>query len=112
VGITSTPVIEREGRGGRIFVVAKTMHEERGKKTTFEYRLHALDILTGKEVRPSTLIEASVTNAAGEKIVFDPRLNLNRPGLLLKDRVIYMALARTATSDDSTAGQWPTIQRL
>jgi outer membrane protein assembly factor BamB len=91
VGITSTPVIERDGRGGRIFVVAKTMHEERGKKTTFEYRLHALDILTGKEVRPSTLIEASVTNAAGEKIAFDPRLNLNRPGLLLKDRVIYMA---------------------
>ena len=38
VGITSTPVIERDGRGGRIFVVAKTMHEERGKKTKFESR--------------------------------------------------------------------------
>jgi outer membrane protein assembly factor BamB len=91
VGITSTPVVEREGHGGRIFVVAKTMHGDRGKKPVFEYRLHALDILTGKEARPSTLIEASLTNAAGQKIVFDPRLNLNRPGLLLQDRVIYMA---------------------
>jgi outer membrane protein assembly factor BamB len=91
VGITSTPVIERDGRGGRIFVVAKTMGEERGKKATFEYRLHALDILTGEDARRSTLIEASVTNSSGEQIDFDPRLNLNRPGLLLKDRVIYIA---------------------
>jgi outer membrane protein assembly factor BamB len=91
VGITSTPVIQREGRGGRILVVAKTMHKDRGEKPVFEYRLHALDILTGKEVRPSALIEASVTNASGKKLEFDPRLGLNRPGLLLQNGVLFIA---------------------
>jgi hypothetical protein len=91
IGVTSTPVIERKGEAGTIFLVAKTLHfTEQGQKV-FEHRLHALDILTGKERRKPTLIEAAVQNAAGETINFDPRLNLNRPGLLLQDGVLYIA---------------------
>jgi hypothetical protein len=91
IGVTSTPVIERKGEGGTIFLVAKTMHfTEQGQKV-FEHKLHALDILTGKEKRKPALIDAAVQNAAGQTINFDPKLNLNRPGLLLQEGVLYIA---------------------
>ena len=91
VGVTSTPVIQRDGKGGTIFLVAKSSHFAKGGQRIFQYKLHALNILTGKDIGEPVLIEASVKNAKGKIINFDPRLNLNRPGLLLQGSVIYIA---------------------
>ena len=100
VGVTSTPVIERNGEGGTIFLVAKTMHFTELGQMVFQYKLHALNILTGKERRKPALIEAAMQNAAGQTIDFDPQLNLNRPGLLLQDGVLYVAFGSHGDKGD------------
>jgi hypothetical protein len=89
VGITSTPVIDLEHR--TMFVVAKT--KENGR---YAQRLHALDIATGAE-RASIEITASApgtgTGSVNGRITFDPLIELNRPGLLLLNGVVYLAFA-------------------
>jgi outer membrane protein assembly factor BamB len=88
VGITSTPAIERKRNGGTIFVAAKTTQGGPGKPV-FAYRLHALDIVTGKDRTRPRLIEAELKGR--RSVRFDALLNLNRPGLLLQDGVLYLA---------------------
>jgi outer membrane protein assembly factor BamB len=88
VGVTSTPAIDRGDAGGAIFVATKTMEGDRDRPS-FAYRLHALDILTGEDRAPAVLIEATLKDRPNVR--FDPRLNLNRPGLLLQDNVVYLA---------------------
>ncbi len=91
VGITSTPVIDREA--GAIYVVAKG--QENG---TWVQRLHALDLSTGVEKPGSpTTITASVpgtgAGSAGGRVTFNAQTALNRPGLLLEGGTVYMAFA-------------------
>jgi outer membrane protein assembly factor BamB len=79
VGITSTPVIDLAQ--GKIFVVTKANDAT---------RLHALDLLTGTDAAAATTISAPM---------FDSRLHLNRPGLLLQDGVIYVAFSSHCDKD-------------
>jgi len=94
IGITSTPVIELDGKGGgTLYVVVKTRTFSDGRKT-IRQEIFALDILTGHNRRrhgKSAPITASMCNASGMTITFDARLNLNRPGLLLLRGVLYLA---------------------
>jgi hypothetical protein len=92
IGITSTPVIDLSTR--TIYVVVKSK-EPAGR---FAQRLHALDLSTGnerKEFNSPAIITASASGGgfgSNNGIVsFDPRKNLNRPGLLLLDGVVYLA---------------------
>ncbi|HKW17352.1 MAG TPA: hypothetical protein VJO35_07600 [Terriglobales bacterium] len=89
VGITGTPVID--GATGTLYVVAAT--KENGG---YFYRLHALDIVTGEERLGSpVLVQASVAgNGAGSangQVAFLPVHQLQRPGLLLLNGVVYIA---------------------
>lgn len=102
VGITSTPVIELDGKGGgTIYVVAKTRIVERNARV-FRYEINALDIRTGKH-RSKTggpaLIQASVHDARNRVITFGAQLQLNRPGLLLSDGVLYLAFGSHGDQD-------------
>lgn len=85
VGITGTPVID--ATTGTLYVVAQT--KENGRHV---HRLHALDVATGQEKR-SVEIQATVPGSAdGESMVsFDPSVQLQRPGLLLLNGVVYAA---------------------
>jgi hypothetical protein len=89
IGITSTPVID--GTSGTIYVVAKS------KDTAgYHQRLHALDITTGSE-RPASPVEITASvegngdGSVGGIINFNPLMQLNRPGLLLKNGIVYIA---------------------
>ena len=93
IGITSTPVIDLGSN--TIYVVAKTKELD----GTYHQTLHALDISTGSE-RPSSPVEitASVsgsgsgsTNGIVRLVRFEPLLQLNRPGLLLMNGIVYVA---------------------
>jgi outer membrane protein assembly factor BamB len=92
IGITSTPVIDI--RSGTIFVVAKT---KEGESATPEYhhRLHAIDMRTGAEMQKPVDIQGSVLGSAADakdhKVVFNPFLQLNRPGLLLVNGTVFVA---------------------
>jgi len=91
IGITSTPVIDIASN--TIYVEAKS--KENGG---FVHRLHALDLLTGSEKAPGPIVITATFSGTGDgssggSVPFDNLHNLNRPGLLLFNGVIYIAYA-------------------
>ncbi|HKV03676.1 MAG TPA: hypothetical protein VJO53_01070 [Candidatus Acidoferrales bacterium] len=86
IGITSTPVIDlTAGPHGTIFVVAMSM-----VGGTFHQRLHALDLTTGADLMSAADIQATFPNLNGTT-TFDPSQYEERTGLLLLNKVIYLA---------------------
>ncbi|MGH7916534.1 MAG: hypothetical protein ACREQE_03625 [Candidatus Binataceae bacterium] len=87
-GITSTPVIDPSTE--TIYVVAST--SENGAIT---YRIHALDLTTGQEkFNGGQLITATVpgntpADSKNGQVAFNPSRELQRPGLLLVNGVVY-----------------------
>jgi outer membrane protein assembly factor BamB len=103
VGVTSTPVIDRET--GRMYVVSK----EGKLGQPYVNKLHALDIATGSDAAGSpVVIEAAVEGTAKDaragKVVLDPWKHLNRAGLLLHERTLYLAMA--SHCDDKPYHGW------
>jgi hypothetical protein len=90
-GITGTPVIDPATR--TIYVVSKTF--ENGLQF---YRLHARDIATGR-TRPGwpVMIRGSVAGngggSEGGRITFQPRIQLQRAGLMLLNGRVIIAFA-------------------
>src|SRR5712664_3903254 len=85
-GITGTPVIDLSTN--TLYAVSETL-ENNG--TSFLKKIHALDITTGAEKLGSpTVISASVTAAGQGPVTFDPKWQMNRPGLLLYNGVVYV----------------------
>jgi len=80
-GIFGTPVIDLPGKV--LYAVASTLDNG----TTFNYRLHALDLATGAE-KPSSPVVISAT-AGG--VTFTPAVQMQRPGLLLSGSNVYVA---------------------
>lgn len=92
IGITSTPVIDRNaGPNGTIFVVGMT-HDSSGN---YHQRLHALDVTTGAEQAGSPAeIKASYPGtgdgSTGGNVVFNPQFYAERSAMLLLNGIIYM----------------------
>jgi hypothetical protein len=91
IGITSTPVIDQAA--GTVYFISKG--QEGGG---WVQRIHAVNILTGAE-RPGSpaVIAASVkgtgAGTSGGNVAFNAQTQLNRPGLLLVNGVVYAAFA-------------------
>jgi outer membrane protein assembly factor BamB len=91
IGVTSTPVIDpAAGVHGTIYVVGMS----KDGSGSYHQRLHALDVTTGaeqfggpKEIQAS--YPGSGDNSSGGQVIFDPGQQLERPGLLLLNGVIY-----------------------
>jgi alpha-glucosidase len=96
VGVTSTPVIDVISE--TLFVVAKTK-EGTTTAPSYHYRLHALNLKTGRDQQQSVEIRGSVAGTSADAqdgmVVFDPFLQLNRPGLLLAYGKVYVAFGST-----------------
>jgi hypothetical protein len=92
IGITSTPVIDRDaGTHGTIFVVGMSQDQT----GAYHQRLHALDVTTGEEMSGSpTTVSASYpgngANSSGGTVIFDPGQYAERAGLLLLNGTIYL----------------------
>lgn len=91
IGITGTPAID--GNSGVMYFVVYT--KESGQ---YLYRLHAIDVTTGQDKNGgSVLIQGSVPgtsdwNSDGNgSIAFNAKYQLQRPGLLLVNGVVYIA---------------------
>ena len=87
VGVTGTPVVDPNT--GTLYVVATTQDSD-----AIRHRLHALDIHTGAEkLGGPVVIAGSVSSAGGQgnHVVFDSHQQLQRPGLLLSNGVVYIA---------------------
>lgn len=91
IGITGTPVIDPAS--STLYVVAKTKDTS---NNTYHQNLHALDITSGVD-KPGSPVEivASVpgsgSGSSGGTVAFQPLYQLNRPGLLLLNGVVYVA---------------------
>lgn len=91
IGVTSTPVIDASaGANGTIYVVAMS----KDGAGTYHQRLHALDVTTGaEEFSGPKDIQASFPgtgdNSSGGNVIFDAGQQLDRPGLLLLNGVVY-----------------------
>jgi hypothetical protein len=91
IGITATPVIDRAA--STVYFISKG--EEAGN---WVQRIHAVDLVTGAE-RPGSpaVILASIAGTgagtSGGTIAFNAATQLNRPGLLLVNGVVYAAFA-------------------
>ena len=91
IGVTSTPVIDpTAGAHGTIYVVAMS----KDGSGNYHQRLHALDVTSGaEEFSGPKEIQASYPgtgdNSSGGNVIFDPGQQLERPGLLLLNGVIY-----------------------
>lgn len=90
IGITATPAIDlHAGPHGTMYVVAMSKNA-RGK---YFQRLHALDVTTGADRLPPSLITATytATDAHGHRatVAFDPKQYKDRAALLLWHGVIY-----------------------
>jgi hypothetical protein len=93
IGITSTPVID--ATTGTIYVVSK-QKEGPSASPVYVQRLHALDITTGAEkfAGPATIgasIPGTGNGSTSGTLTFDPKWEMNRPGLLLQNGVVYIA---------------------
>lgn len=94
-GIVSTPVIDPDAK--TIYVVAKT--NENG---TVFHRLHALDVASGAERANSPVpILASFTMNNGTVIQINNLHQMNRPGLLLSNGVVYATFGSNGCNDSN-----------
>ena len=91
IGITGTPVIDKAS--GTIYLVAKTKD---ASNHSYRQLLHALDLSTGAErfggpVEITASIAGTGAGNVNGQVSFNPLLELNRPGLLLLNGVVYIA---------------------
>jgi hypothetical protein len=83
IGITSTPVIDRTVN--TMYIVAKTKTKENPPR--FIQRLHAIEITSGAVLKS---VEIGATDGG---IDFNPKMQINRAGLLLHKDVVFIAFA-------------------
>jgi hypothetical protein len=99
VGITGTPVIKltpgTSPREGVIFVAGKS----KSGATQYTYTLFALNLADGKLLGSGAPIEGEVSVGA-RTISFDPKLQLNRPALLLDQNTLYIAFGGHCDAGD------------
>jgi len=91
VGITSTPVIDPIT--GSMYVETKS--KEGG---VFIHRLHAIDVTTGAEKSPGPIVITATVPGTGDgsvggQVTFHDLRQLNRPGLLLVNRTLFLGYA-------------------
>jgi hypothetical protein len=97
-GISSTPVIVRNGSSATIYLVAAT----EPASFSFHTQLHALDLATGNDVHAPREIAPTHKLTTGGTIHFDPQNQWNRSGLAYNNGKIYMGIGSHC---DNKAGQ-------
>lgn len=90
IGITGTPVIDPSTN--TMYVVS---YDDEGG--TLVYRLHALNILTGQDISPPIVIQASApgtgADSSGGMVHFEAGINRERASLVLANGHIYIAFS-------------------
>ena len=87
IGVTSTPVVDQSTH--TVYLTAKSTDAADSTGATGMYQLHALSLADGSE-RAGFPVTISGPADNDPTISFNPTLELQRPGLLLLNGVVYM----------------------
>ncbi|HVZ75021.1 MAG TPA: choice-of-anchor D domain-containing protein [Polyangia bacterium] len=99
IGVTGTPAIDEST--GTAYMVSKTYAS--GTSGPGAWYAHAIDLATGAE-RPGFPVEIAGKASNQPDEVFDPTYQMQRPGLLLMDGVVYAGFG--AHCDEGTYYGW------
>ncbi len=101
-GISSTPVIVRNGSGGTIYVVSAT----EPAKMSFHTQLHALDLLTGKDTIAPREINPQAKLKSGGILHFDPQNQWNRTSLVYANNAVYVGVGSHCDNNSGSISGW------
>lgn len=86
-GIMSTPAIDLSTN--TLYCIATTKEVSAGPVTHYVHRLHALSLIDGSEKFGGPASITAVWNGTGGPITFDDSLEINRPGIVLENGLVY-----------------------
>jgi hypothetical protein len=102
-GISSTPVIVRSsGNAATLYVVAAT----EPSPSQFVTTLHALNLATGADTVPATVIAPSATLSDGSAVTFDPQNQWNRAGLAYNNGSLYIGIGSHCDRNSGAITGW------
>jgi hypothetical protein len=101
-GISSTPVIVRNGGTATIYVVAAT----EPAPLSFHTQLHALDLGTGRDTVPATEIDPQAALQGGGILHFDPQNQWNRASLVYSQGSIYVGVGSHCDNNAGNISGW------
>ncbi len=101
-GISSTPVIVRNGNSATIYVVSAT----EPASMSFHTQLHALDLSTGQDIQKPREIDPRANLKNGGVVHFDPQNQWNRASLVYKNGGIYVGVGSHCDNNASNISGW------
>ncbi|HUJ46488.1 MAG TPA: hypothetical protein VLV55_05095 [Rhizomicrobium sp.] len=101
-GISSTPVIVRNGSSATIYLVAATEPAH----MSFHTQIHALDVGTGADVVAPREIDPQAKLSDGSIIHFDPQNQWSRTSLLYGNGTIYVGIGSHCDNNAGDISGW------
>jgi hypothetical protein len=101
-GISSTPVIIRNGNTATIYVVSAT----EPAAMSFHTQIHALDLGTGADTVPPHEIDPRTRLKTGTILHFDPQNQWNRTSLVAKNGAIYVGVGSHCDHNAGSISGW------
>jgi hypothetical protein len=101
-GISSTPVIVRNGNSATIYVVSAT----EPASMSFHTQLHALDLATGKDIHKPREIDPQVNLKNGGVLHFDPQNQWNRASLVYSNGSLYVGVGSHCDNNAGNISGW------
>jgi len=101
-GIDGTPAIGPGADGKKVIYLVTMLQPSSG---VYDSQVRALDLGSGKDVKPAAHITASETLSNGLVVSFNPLLQYNRTGIALRDGNLYFGVAASCEpAADLTTG--------
>ena len=101
-GISSTPVIVRNGNSATIYLVAATEPAH----LSFHTQVHALDVGTGNDIHKAREIDPRAKLKTGEILHFDPQNQWNRSALAYNNGSIYVGVGSHCDNNAGNISGW------
>lgn len=101
-GISSTPVIVRNGASATIYLVAAS----EPSSFSFHTKLHALDAGTGQDITKAREINPQANLATGGKMHFDPQNQWSRSSLAYNNGSVYVSIGSHCDNNAGDISGW------